>query len=621
MKPEVQKKIEANVLERLNASVIALQFRNDENDFWRDLIDGYIEPESLPYGSGSDVNAALIQKAIIGMKSFLNPVLSRNPPMLVSSNDIDTSHEVEDDCRVMETFITTSFGASGYFKKQPELIEDAIALSYAIAMCSWQVKTSKEMVQASRGIVTGNLYEEEDHPNEELEPASAFLKETVESEGLEVAALDPNDFFYYPTNAKSVPDADACGHRAWMTNEQLYEMILEMGLDREKTIELMSKSRSSYGGDSDRPGIERKDDGNLPADENEIFQWFCKVPILFEHGKIITPENLIGLSLSCVLDRKTGVFLKMELSPYKHIKPYVRFTINPRAHRMEGCGIPEMLEDLYTIASAELRLSIDAASYRTSPAFQVKDSYRGKDLEKQKIEPGAIAFVKEIGDISPIQMAGSNEAMNLVSYSNNEAEQLYSAGGISGLNAKVRKNSEVQATQNMALSKMNFFKMNFQFGMEEMAQMQLAIYDIFASSEEKMLTDPETGESAKLTSAALKRDYTFHPYGDERSADPEKRIELGNVTWQTLEKYWAIILNPQSNLEMKRGFYRVATEALQNLNIRNPRRYLGDEPSENQQANQSPPQGQLPQGQPQLPQGQPQLPQGGFIPPQGGGEG
>jgi len=575
---EAREAFEQAIFRRIRHAVMGASDRDALLVEYDDQVEGLSNPTGPPrWNDACDLDAPLTREACLTVQAQLVQAIKRDPKVVVEAVDPDD----DDNAQAQEALLSSKSAEIGLDKALAAVAYYAIKYPVGVLFADWTERLKRETYPLYKD---GERYIEE----HEKEPGKTydtqwFSMPVVEYAGPEVRAVPTGDFYLYPANARSLCEAGGCGERMLLTADDLLRGISDYGYDREAVYELIERGPgSALDQGFDKRGVDDQRSGVSEVTESgdgvyECFLWYTHCPLLRDaSGEFILPEEYLTEEFSCVACPDQQVMLRLNF--YRKPRPYIPFYIFPRYEMFYGDCIPQILNALQTEANANLRFFIDSLNITMSPAMKVKMGVEQYN-ENFRMFPGAMVRVQNMDDMEPFQWAPPpHDAMQVQGYLEQAARELYSSSTFGQMPQKSRKNAEVQAVQQAAMSKFDLILFNFQQGLPDLAARLIALY-LDNVGEEGLEFMDETEHRKRITPQALKGRYIYKAIGTSQSANPDTRLEHALAKQKVATDYALFGVKGLPPALLKRLWY-AARNVLIDMGEHNPEGYLGPEPQE-----------------------------------------
>ena len=151
---------------------------------------------------------------------------------------------------------------------------------------------------------------------------------------------------------------------------------------------------------------------------------------------------------------------------------------------------------------------------------------------------------------------------------------LVAAQGYGQLDAKQRKNGEMQNVLQAADAKFDLYLANFQAGKEELAARIVSLHQRFAGDQEE--TIQHQGQPRAITLQAVRGQYRYIPTATSSTSTPEMRLGIAEKKQQVQTWYLQTVL--QAPTPFQALLWHTARQILLDLGERQPASCIGPEP-------------------------------------------
>lgn len=601
---DVRDALHAEVCRRVQGAIAGAQGRDDNLQSWRDQLEGFgVDAQNELWANACDLADPISMEAFLTLLSQLCGSMHRDPKVAVEA----FSKDDEEGAQIIEQWLSMETSRSSLDRHLYNLAYDACWSPYAVGYAGYEKceRTVRDVGYRKPGDARV-LSEEETEEGEDYDEVP--VANVVVEERYDIRSVDPADFYLWPPTAESIERATMVCERMSLTEEELWDGVEDFGFS-EENVEALCRLGPPQLGDKKE---QQADQDGLNEDVSdsglyEVFTCYTRLPRRLPGGER-TPKHLLQDDFLVVCVPDFQIVLKMAFSPFKTERPYFQGGILSRPRKTTGHGLMAMLEPLQSEANANIQLTLDASNLTITP-FLVGPKSAQEDVGKWKLQPGGYGAADAHDQVHPLEWdrAPLRDGLAVQQALQARAKALVAAEGQGALQNKVRKNSEVQATETAAGAKFGMYLTNFQRTVvaelyRRLVSLKLQFGDVDDDGEEFL--DAE-GHSHRLTARALRGKYNIVAAGTSLTHSPEARIQIGQQKQAVQAQYLqaAVAGMPPKFLKLA---WHTAREILFDLGDHNPEASLGEEPKDDPPAAGAPvPQ----QGEP------PQPPQAGAQQP------
>lgn len=581
---DVRDRVDRILVRRNQDAVAGASQRDDDLALFDDQLYGRMVPTNQPWPGSAILNDPLTMEAFLQLVALFMEALSREVPWTVEAvNSADA-----DKATLQEEFLTDIFA-------RDNLVDIAYGISYnaagrddtAILYVGWQQRIRPVRTKMYRDV---DQDEDDDtllHPDERNPDAlyDEVMTQTdeVEHEGCEYRVVPLSDFYLYDPTAKTIAGAQGCCERMFLTEDQLLDGVEDNGWDEDKVMELIKAGpTTSLSMNNDYRDRQNTYDGitsnvSEPSDGlYEVFLWFGRLPKLRDSdGVSDLPEMYHSEDAMAMICPDRNIVFHLTLSPYKD-RPYIPFSMLPKADRFLGTGGCRLLAPLQDEANALLQTLLDSINIKMVPAFKTSLDWLANYGDRFQFGPGANIPVENDNDFVPIE-AGGDVGLGLEVQGEivNRGKGMVAAQGYGELQHKVRKNGEMQNVLQAADSKFSFFLSNLVRGWKELGCRILSLYQQFAT-EGSEWSFSRHGEAKTISTEDLRGQFRVSATATANTATPEMRLAIQQHKIQAAVQYYQLIqqVPPQFAPLVWNAFRKLFLD----LGERNPEEYIGPEP-------------------------------------------
>ena len=276
-----------------------------------------------------------------------------------------------------------------------DVLSDLVTFGTAVTFTGWQKKTRKtkgmEMVSSPLLADDGTQFLGEDGMPMSIDIQQLVERDTVVYDDPIVQKVDLFDFYTDP-HSTNTNDARYCGHREWLTKEEIQNM--------EETADWDVDWKNLQPDDSGESGKKIRADvmGSTIMDGSDDFtkddaKGLYLVHHYWEDGRHVVIIN----NQECALD---------EENPFWHgMKPYDKVCYVPLTNEFYGIGIPETLQDLQAELNTSRNQRID---FNTMSLRRMWKMRKGCGLTEKDLvwRANGIIQVEEMDDLQEINVQG-----------------------------------------------------------------------------------------------------------------------------------------------------------------------------------------------------------------------
>jgi hypothetical protein len=606
--------VELEIMRRIQAAVSDSREQRDDWRAYADQIEGLLggTGSNTPWQGACELNDTLTMEQFLSAHAALSGAQDRYPPVMVEATNKDDEKSAE----MQEAYIPLKLNQGGFDKAKNELIFNALRYPVAIGYAGHRQIVRQRWEEIDVHPETGlKVEEDEQEPGTAYEKGYESFPEVIE-DGLESLCIDSPDFYLYPATANDLQAANGCGHRIYLSADDLLAGIKDLDYDEDAVMELIAMGPGRRCEDSeedrqqlyDRQGVSPPEDGD---DLYEVFRWFCKPPLLYEQGEdgkpdFIVPGRYRDRDLEVICCPSSNIVLRMGISTHGHTRPYVPFYCWPVPGSFYGWCIPMLLDSIQTEANANIQHTINCMNMEINPAMKIQDSILQR-YENIKFHPGAIIpYFTRPDEVQTFDFpVKSTVGLETQQWLDTKAEKVVAAGGYGTMPSKSRKAAEINATSQAASSKFDAMLRMWNLGLSTYWRQAAAILaDNLPEEGEDFLSEED--HPKHITPHMLKGKFLYRPVANGQNADPQARAALAESKNKAADEYLALKGNPQTPPEVLKLKWHNTRAVLIDLGEHSPEGWIGEEPS-----GEAPP---APVAQPGAPpQGQPGMP--GMMPP------
>jgi len=568
LKPELTKRLDEAVVERVREAVADAQDRDRELLSLEDQLEGRTSIVlNQRWPNACRLEDTLTREHHLTLLASMTAAWRRNQFWLCEAIDPTEAETV----RRVETYMNVRARQYGMTRAMYDVAYNALASRYAPMYVGWKSFETFVRGIAYRNPETGQP--ELEQPEGEEWESVPVRRRIPRHNGLVFRAIAPEDFYLYPANQQDATTAPMVMERIRMTPEGVAE---EFGLDALKRV------RGSYDEERTEAQDARDDDvGTVGRDDDDaeivLYVVTGRVPILMDGDALDIEEWMLGEDFEWIVHQPSGTVLRFEPLGYP-MRPYVVFNGLRLPGRLMGHGIVSLLKGLQDEATANLRFTIDSMNLAAAPAMKVSERYLNK-YGKWAMYPGALVpYINNPDEVQAMtwDMRGINAGMALAGHIDNKASKIASAQGLSGmLGGKVRKAAEVEATVGLVEQKSDLFFQCLQEGLEDVGRIVLALYLSHMGEDGDVAVAPG-GQSIRVTPDDLERRMRIMAYATSEDASAELRAQKTMAMRKVQSEYIAMV--QQSAPYTWRLVYKSAYQSLLDLGARTPIDWLGEEP-------------------------------------------
>lgn len=597
--------MEQAIIEYVRRAVSDSQDRDDMLREFDALLEGVSEDgDDAPWRGACTLNAPVVFEAHLTLRSMLTAALRRDPKVVVEAQ----SPEDEEDAQAQEAWIVNK----SYQCQLDQHLDTIIAYALKYPTCpvfvGWgeeEVEERVTMYKEKGGGEDSTLLSEGDTEEGVEYEEIPYLQPELLYSGVEIRPVDLQDFYFYPTDARTPQKAFLTAERMLLSSEDLVVGIERYGYDAEAVKALLDAGPTEpQEGQSQRSddtswltGVHSSDSSDSDSGFFECFLVYTRLPAL--EG---VPDHYLNTDFCCVVCPEKDIVLRLDFSTYQHKRPYASVNMLSRPDNWYGWCLPQMLYSHQKECTANIRFGINCFNFQSAPVLKAKKGLT-RDLSALKVYPGAILpFEVNPNEIEALvlpQTAG--ESLGFQQYIKEEARALYSSGGFGQLPQKQRRNAEIQNVQVAAASKFDEFLSQVQIGLVDIILRMVSLNLKYMPRDGEEFLD-EFGSRRSIKPSQLRGKFIYRPTSNSQNANPELRIQLAKAKSAIAEEYATFQLKGTPPEILKRVWHAKRNELI-DLGEHNPEAYLGKEPKVEQQPNPQVPQQALALQNPQQPGG------------------
>lgn len=589
LKPDVRESVSRVLVRRAEDAVAGSAMRDRFLIDWDDQLKGRVPVlGKRRWPNASELNGTITRESHLELLSLLTQAQRKDPKWTVEAAD----EGQEDSARAQEAWLTNLCAEYKLNRHLYNLAYNALRDPAAVLYVGWKQIIRKRY---GRKFRLSGLSDEEQQAaplldEEEREPDQSYeevpvLSEEVEHAGCDFRVADLADFYLYPPDAPSIEAAIGCAERMLLTEEQLLDGVEDFGYDEAAVKALIAGGPTHDSGDgSDYRSRKNMAEGvdSAAIDQRdgfyECFLWFGRLPYARdEQGELSVPEEYEGQEILAVLCPGRQAVLKLDFSPYPE-RPYIPFSILPEPNRFLGSGVCELLSQLQEEETATIRYTIDGMNLQMSPVLLAPKTWI-REFGKWSVFPGAMLPMDAPGEIAPLQW-GQNATMGLelTQQIRGMAQSVIAAKGYGQLDAKQRKNGEMQNVLSATDSKFDLFLSNFQ---DSMAELGARIVSLEARHMgDQAQTIQAGGRTLEISAQMLRGKFRYIPTATSSTSTPEMRLQLAQAKQGVQMQYLSSLAQAPPTIAPL--LWHGARQVLLDMGERQPETWIGPEPSPEQ---------------------------------------
>lgn len=585
---ETQEKVEAEIMRRISAAVSNSSDRNQMLEQYADQLEGLIgaSGDSKPWDGASDLNDPLTMEQFLTAWAMVSGAMDRNPPVMVEASRADD----DDAASIQEAFIPIKLNEGGYRQAKSDILFNALRYPVSIAYVGYKQVVGDEWEEVKTDPDTGLEVQDDDQDPDVKYDDGYKSVPSVLSDGLEVRCVDTPDFYMYPASHTDLQRANGCGERMYWSQDDLLAGIEDLALDKDAVLKLIAQGPThaeTDGADDARQMLaERQGTSDPEGDDGlyEVFQWFCKPPLLFEGDdetgiEFLVPKRYLNKDLCVICCPAAQVMLRIGLSTHGHTRPYIPFYAWPIPKSFYGWCIPMLLDSVQAEANANIQHTINCANMEINPAMMVQENMLRR-YENIRLHPGAMVPFGQPGDFPkpfefPARSAIGYETQQWLS---SKSEKLITAGGFGAIQSKQRKAAEVAAASQSAATKSDLILRNLNAGFEQMwAHSAALLAENMDEDGEDFLNEED--HTKKITPKMLKGRFKYRAVANGQNADPQSRVAVAQSKNEAADAYLALKGSPQTPPEVLKLKWHNTRAVLRDIGENSPEEWIGPEPS------------------------------------------
>jgi len=581
LKPYATEQVKRILCQRMNDAIAGAQ----ERDILLLQLDDQLEGRIQPYGDkrwrgACILNDPMSREAHLELLALLTQAQRKDPKwQVIAQNPGD-----DENATLQEAWLTNKAAEYRLNNILYNVAYNALRDPCGVLFVGWKQTVRpvrKRMFRDSEfpdmPLVEGHQREED----REYEEAVVEQQE-VAHQGCEFRTPDLADIYLYPADCQDIKTAYGIGERMLLTEDQLLDGVVDYGYDEEAVEELIRLGPThSMGGDLLRT-VRNEYDGtsnNASVREDgfyECFLYFGRMPKLRDDEDAI-PEQYRADDLMCMLCPQQQIVFLMDISPYTD-RPYISFSMLPRPNRLLGIGAMQLLATLQDEANANLQLTIDGMDLEMAPVLVAPAEWIQK-YNAFSIYPGAILPEDDPNTLRTLEWGSKAEkGMELQGAIVGRGKGLVAAEGYGELQAKVRKDAEIQNVLAATDSKFDLFLQGFQSSMEELAARIVALHAQF-EGEGLQESFNYQGKQMEVSAQNMRGLYRYVPTATSTTVTPEMRLKLTQAKIQAQMGYFAALAQVmQISPQFAPLIWHGVRQALLDMGERQPEEWIGPEP-------------------------------------------
>lgn len=589
-------KVDAEIIRRVRATVSHCKERDNILRGYADQADGLSQPfNDGPWSNSCELEDPMTDEHCTQLTAYLMANLRTEPGCMIEA----VVPGEEDAAKSLENALSVKCQQWNVPSKMHDVVYNAVRFPYAPAAISWSqelkhTRSMQDVDPATGQPINPYLQDAQNQPSAvdetegtNLQPqpvpseSAPFEKWEVVSQGPEVRAISPDDFYLYPPLSQDIDKAQQICERVYFTAEELYMGVDKFGWDADEVEDLIRMGGTDAPSQESITGSENEMDGIGSDYEDALFECFIvtgRMPLLFDSGRCETPQQYLLEDFLWMVCPDRNVIFHFGSCPYT-VRPYTVYSISRKPGRMMGKCVPGYLETLQEEATANLRFKIDILNLIANPVLKVPNDY--DDLDGDEMFPGKkLRYQKGPQEIEALQQnfagweALTGQQQELIA----RADKLMSAPGADQV--ETRSAGPLTATQSgmigQSLSmKRDMFLQTFQEGNQRFYQLLVAIWLQHMPDDGEEV--PSNGDAVTVTTDDLEKRYRFIPHANSDATNPQQRLQMTQARQAAQLQY----INGMMTLPPQFWplLYHGARRFLQDTGERNVEAWIGKEPT------------------------------------------
>ncbi len=568
----VRKETDFRLVSMCNKAWQDAERRDRDLEYYDDQLNGRLwsrASASTQFAGGTQIDDPLTRDAHLTLQSTLYTANEKSPKVQVQAinpdNDADLAKEIEE-------YLTNLEGTSNLQIALNDVAYTTLRDPVGVMRVEWRDTLHTVPVTDYKDVETGDIITAEERLDDRVYEPVPGTKEVPIHSGNYFCTPDLADVYVYPGNAQSFDGPGVTVfERMLLTEDDLIDGIDDYGYE-EGAVARLIDAGPTHTTDFRRYQA-RQDwyDGNPGSDLEwrdgfyEVYMSFGRLPKI-RGGAIDVPKDQRTIDYMSMICPIHSIVFKCVPSPYRE-RPYIPFWIIKKPNRLQGIGVPQLLDGLQPEANANLQLQVLSANYRAAPCLVAPIEWLRK-YSKYKVYPGAILPEDIPNELHALEWGGTEQNLiEIQSFIKNRADGLVSAPGNGELGDKVYRAAQVQNVVQAASTKFSLYLMNFQLGLIKMSQLAIINYMQFV-------------KGIDITLGELKARFRFIPVATLQTATPEARLQLDQGKMQIMVQYFTLTTQfPQYAPQI----WSMCAQILTDMGERDPKDKLGPEPQPPQQ--------------------------------------
>ncbi len=558
---EERGKLGKDLLQKITASRNGMKGLLDNVKTWERFYESDLPPKNNPWEDCSNINVPVIQPAVDTFHASINGVvLSVSPIVNVVPPPFAADASLKQIAQRVEAAIETVQTA---IMKYPESADQwhltALMHPASIVKLAWreEYRTVKRAATDDEDVTTLKDVQE------------------IKYRGPRIETVDINNFVIYPLTAKSIDDAYLVGDKFKLTEDQVNRRVEEGYFDAVPIKEVLKKPENELTSTlQDFDNEERNDQVGIENVDHEQYVFW----------EVIAPYdiNSDGLLEECVfvLEATSGTIVRATQFPYFHGRRYyISMTPFLKSVKMffRRC-LPQIGEHMQREANAIHNQRADATAQAINKSFKAR---RGSldNADAIDMSPGSVTELDDVNDLVEWTLSPVIPGLDIMEMNRDNAERAFGVNDMAtGKQSEGNKTlGELQMVMAKAGNRFDDVIRRVQQAHVEVAIQIAGLMYQFMTDEELLLLNLKDADG-NVAREMLVFQWEYIPHGTTGTADKNSEFQRASVVYKTMitEQNPLVLNNPLH-------IYRVTSDFLQALDIKDVESYIGTEQEIQQQ--------------------------------------